>query len=222
MIIFSTSTWKTLKRIKRNWETKFEPASLQEFLDAGSKCGFGHSTNDHIFLLTIDKDQERWNASNSVLGCDWRTIISIQLEAIELPSILLWEFTEYWMDHTAGPTPWSPKLNQNRPISLKDKWLPCSISHSRNIKSSLLNFRNNATTLAKNQRVSGTQRRRGSVRRQLDPEAWETRKGARSPASGESKWWRWRQRVRERRSEMIGKRRESDGFRNGRHRKSDN
>ena len=99
---YNAVLWKT--RISQHWHLVWFWAQHQ-LLRLASK---------------VDEDHDCWDASNSILGCNWRTIFSTQFEALELPIILLWQFN-YWMDHMAWPTPWSPKLNQNRPISLEDK-----------------------------------------------------------------------------------------------------
>lgn len=51
---------------------------LYEFFNAGGKSGFMDCTDNCIFFLTIYKDHDSWDASNSIFSRNWRTVISIQ------------------------------------------------------------------------------------------------------------------------------------------------
>lgn len=103
---------------------------LQELLYAGGQGGFRNSTNDSILLLATPENHDRWYASNAILGCNGGALISVDFVAFQLPRILLRQFINYRMNHSAWTTPWSPELHEDRWLRFHNKGLPCSIIHS--------------------------------------------------------------------------------------------
>lgn len=121
-----------ISETKQTWELNWCKSSiyivpLQELLNAGTQSWSWNCTNNCILLLSFFEDHDSGDASYTIFGCDWRTLISIYLVTSELACVFFCEFIDERVDHATWPTPWSPKLNQYREFRVKNERLPCSI-----------------------------------------------------------------------------------------------
>ncbi|GER56511.1 homeobox protein knotted-1-like 4 [Striga asiatica] len=71
-------------------------------------CGCRGHRRHHRSLPPCTRD-----APDSIFGCNGGALIGVDLEAFELSDILLSQFLDDRVDHSARPTPWCPEFNQN-------------------------------------------------------------------------------------------------------------
>lgn len=88
--------------------------NLQILLYGSSECGLGHGTDNALFSLPVLEEQHGRDAPDPVLCRYARAVIGVELEAGDLPGVLLGQFVHHRCYHPAWPAPGRPKLHQHR------------------------------------------------------------------------------------------------------------
>lgn len=82
--------------------------------------GFGHGTHNGVHFLSAFENHQSRDAANPVLASNIWIFVSIQLENLDLALKFLRDLVNNWSNHAAWSAPWSPEVNQDRNVTLKD------------------------------------------------------------------------------------------------------
>lgn len=115
-----------------NLYTSFPSLKIYIFFYGCRQGGLGHCTNNTFFLLSTFEEEHSWNAPYAILSGSVGAVISVELEAVYLPSIFFCQLVDHRSNHPAWSTPWCPKLHQNWILTCNDKVVPACICHHLN------------------------------------------------------------------------------------------
>ena len=96
--------------------------------DGAGQCCLRDSTNDGVNFLPTLENHQCGDASDAVLTGNVRIFVGVELEDLDLSVKFFGNLVNDGSDHSAGPTPRSPKINEYRHITLEDVLLEGSVS----------------------------------------------------------------------------------------------